>query len=37
MPTFLLIKGQWNNIIRRFEGADKNKVNEIFNEAIKNK
>lgn len=37
MPTFLVIKGQWNNEIARFVGGGKDKADDAFNKALENK
>jgi thioredoxin 1 len=37
MPTFLLIKGKWNNVISRLSGADREQLKNMFNNAAKNK
>jgi hypothetical protein len=33
MPTFLLIKGSWNNVIERMEGADEKGLQNMFAKA----
>ncbi len=33
MPTFLLIQGSWNNIVEKFEGADEQSLQTIFDTA----
>ena len=30
MPTFLVIKGQYNNIVNRSEGGSKSNVDKVF-------
>jgi hypothetical protein len=33
MPTFLLIKGSWNNVLERIEGADESGLKKMFAKA----
>jgi hypothetical protein len=37
MPTFLVIKGKWDNIIQTVVGGGQDNVNKVFNHAIANK
>ena len=37
MPTFLVVKGQWNNVVKNLVGADKAKLEELFVFANNNK
>lgn len=37
MPTFLVIKGQWNNVILNVVGGGQGNVNKVYDHAQKNK
>jgi hypothetical protein len=37
MPTFLVIKGQWNKIIETVVGGGQPNVDKVFSTALKNK
>lgn len=37
MPTFLVIKGQWNNVIQTVVGGGQPNVNKVFDTAAQNK
>ena len=37
MPTFLVIKGQWNNVITRVTGGGQQNVDYVFNTAVSSK
>lgn len=37
MPTFLVIKGKWNNVIETVVGGGKGNVDKVYNAAVKNK
>jgi hypothetical protein len=37
MPTFLVIKGQWNNVIESVVGGGQGNVDKVFGTATKNK
>jgi len=37
MPTFLVIKGKWNNKIKEVVGGGKANVDQVFDHALKNK
>jgi hypothetical protein len=37
MPTFLVIKGKWNNVIKNIVGGGQGNVNTAFDTAAQNK
>lgn len=37
MPTFLVVKGQWNNVITTVVGGGQPNVNKVYDTAIQNK
>jgi hypothetical protein len=37
MPTFLVIKGQWNNVIQTVVGGGQGNVDKIYGFALQNK
>jgi len=37
MPTFLVVKGQWNNVILTVVGGGKPNVDKVFDNAVQNK
>jgi hypothetical protein len=37
MPTFLVVKGQHNNIVKKVVGGGQGNVDQAFNEAIAHK
>jgi hypothetical protein len=37
MPTFLVVKGKWNNVIKNVVGGGQGNVNSVFEHATKNK
>lgn len=37
MPTFLVVKGQWNNVIKTIVGGGQANVNAVFDHAQSNK
>ena len=37
MPTFVVIKGQWNNVILNVVGGGQGNVDKVYNHAASNK
>ena len=37
MPTFLVIQGKWNNVIKTVVGGGKGNVDNVYGEAVKHK